>query len=307
MAGHGSFHIASTTWEFISDRRLRESLKEDTRELRKLLRVRAWKSAIVMCGVIIETVLVDQLLQIKLRDPEHLGAAIPDKEAVMGLMLGNLVNLAVKVKLIEPVAEQLQVRDLSKYRNLIHPGRQHLDEVEVDASLVQSAIGLLNRVLKPFLEAEPPTHIRSLFRKIKRKRGADEADVARAIYGWATTRKLDIKRTTSNLIYLPALRIGRKEYAPISIWPDGHIQIKFRHLSRAPYFDAEANRIELKDRLNQLPGVKVTDAELKGYPYVYLSDLLAPECLELFLSILGWMFQQIEQSGQQPMSGQATT
>src|SRR5688500_6504130 len=113
MAGQGSFHIVSTTWEFIRDKWLSESLQDDTGELWKLLRVYAWKRDIFMCGVIIETVLVDQLLQIKLRDPEHLGADIPDKDAVMGLMLGNLISLAVKVKLIEPVAEQLQVRDLS--------------------------------------------------------------------------------------------------------------------------------------------------------------------------------------------------
>ncbi|MFF0824170.1 DUF262 domain-containing protein [Micromonospora haikouensis] len=95
------------------------------------------------------------------------------------------------------------------------------------------------------------------------------------------------------------LMARRREHELGSIWPaviypGGKFEVVFQHLSvRTPYNDI-ALREELRQRLNQLPGVNIPTAKLAlrpGFPLTVLADADAREAL---LDHLRWFYDQAQ-------------
>ncbi|MEV4757814.1 DUF262 domain-containing protein [Micromonospora sp. NPDC049559] len=79
---------------------------------------------------------------------------------------------------------------------------------------------------------------------------------------------------------------------PATIYPSGKFEIVFQHLSIRTPFDDIALREEFRQRLNQLPGVKIATAKLAlrpGFPLDVLVDSTAREAL---IEHLGWFYRQ---------------
>ncbi len=81
---------------------------------------------------------------------------------------------------------------------------------------------------------------------------------------------------------------------PAAIYPRGKFEVVFQHLSIRTPFDDVALREELRQRLNQLPGVEIAAAKLTlrpGFPLKLLAD---PEVREGLLKHLDWFYQQAQ-------------
>lgn len=129
-------------FEFIDDEKLRIILESDLREALGLLETRAWKSCIILCGSILEGLLLWKLEHTQRRVDESTnedGAKTADYED-FGLAL--LLRSCKEQKLIENEAMMLTewARD---YRNLIHPGNQRRSGRHVRKEHATIAINLV--------------------------------------------------------------------------------------------------------------------------------------------------------------------
>ncbi|SBT44571.1 GmrSD restriction endonuclease domain-containing protein [Micromonospora narathiwatensis] len=79
---------------------------------------------------------------------------------------------------------------------------------------------------------------------------------------------------------------------PAAIYPSGKFEVVFQHLSTRTPFDDVTLREELRQRLNQLPGVDIAPAKIAlrpGFPLTVLADADAREAL---LDHLRWFYDQ---------------
>lgn len=85
---------------------------------------------------------------------------------------------------------------------------------------------------------------------------------------------------------------------PATIYPSGKFEVVFQHLSSRPPFDDMALREELRQRLNQLPGVDIAAAKLTLRPGFPLKVLAEPGAVEVLLKHLQWFYDQAHLSDQ---------
>ena len=81
---------------------------------------------------------------------------------------------------------------------------------------------------------------------------------------------------------------------PAAIYPSGKFEVVFQHLSVRPPFDDVTLREELRQRLNQLPGVDIAAAKIAlrpGFPLAVLADTDAREAL---LDHLRWFYEEAQ-------------
>lgn len=83
---------------------------------------------------------------------------------------------------------------------------------------------------------------------------------------------------------------------PATIYPSGRCEVVFQHLSSRTPFDDVVLREELRQRLNQLPGVDIAAAKLSLRPNFPLKVLDDNGALESLVEHLSWFYEQAHQS-----------
>jgi alkylated DNA nucleotide flippase Atl1 len=81
---------------------------------------------------------------------------------------------------------------------------------------------------------------------------------------------------------------------PATIYPSGKFEVVFQHLSVRPPFDDVALREELRQRLNQVPGVNIAAARIALRPGFPLSVLVAQDARETLLQHLAWFHDRAQ-------------
>ncbi|MEV4712844.1 DUF262 domain-containing protein [Micromonospora sp. NPDC049374] len=79
---------------------------------------------------------------------------------------------------------------------------------------------------------------------------------------------------------------------PAAIYPSGKFEIVFQHLSIRTPFDDIALRQQFRERLNQLPGVKIAAAKLALRPGFSLDVLADAKARVKLIEHLGWFYQR---------------
>lgn len=127
------------TFDFISDNRLRIILERDYTELNKCYESACYKSVLILSGSLIEAVIVEFLLN-------QLPSGYTEKK-ILNLSLGDLIDLALSVKLIDDRIKSLSTV-VKNYRNLIHPGREIRLKEQFDKETANVSISLVRLILK---------------------------------------------------------------------------------------------------------------------------------------------------------------
>ncbi len=70
----------------------------------------------------------------------------------------------------------------------------------------------------------------------------------------------------------------------------------FQYLSRRPAFEDETRRMELRDRLNAIPGIDIPADRITKRPAFPLSVLRDEAAMNQFLEVLDWFVQEVEAS-----------
>ena len=133
---------------FIKDEKLKEIIRRDYSEIVKNFATECYKSVIILCGGIIEA-----LLLYKLRENEQVAKKsnkAPKEDDIEKWDLNHLIEVATDIKIIkEPAINKLShsVRD---YRNLIHPGKELKSGLKVKPEEAKIAFEVLNILIREF-------------------------------------------------------------------------------------------------------------------------------------------------------------
>ncbi len=130
---------------FITRSEFRTLLEQDYCELQVCFEQGAWKSVHVLGGSIVETLLIDYLLD----KPE----LVPGNKTPLELDLGRAVTVCRSNNILtERTADLCSV--IRSYRNLIHPGRQvRLSEPAPSESSAKIVVALLDLIITEIAEA----------------------------------------------------------------------------------------------------------------------------------------------------------
>ena len=140
--------LPEQTWDFISADELRVLLARDYQELAHLLEVDARKSALILCGSIMEAALVSVLKDIAPVAQSAYSLQFPrSQKSIEEWRLWELIAIAQSCNVIDQDTRR-QADILRDYRNLIHPLVETRRATELDDELVQAQVTLLKRLLR---------------------------------------------------------------------------------------------------------------------------------------------------------------
>jgi hypothetical protein len=131
--------MADYDFDFIADLQFRAILKRDFDELQKCIDNNLSKSALILSGSIIETILV-----------EYFTHYLPKGKTIAQILkmdLDNLIIEAHSIKLISNNSKDL-CAVVKNYRNLIHPGREIRKNEDFDSETANVSFNLVKIILK---------------------------------------------------------------------------------------------------------------------------------------------------------------
>lgn len=138
----------------------------------------------------------------------------------------------------------------------------------------------------------------SFFEEFKNRNGIEGEMVARKILTWATQETLVRwgrgKRSGSFVPYFPHHEHKHQLFA---VYTNGVLEVYFYWYSYKQPFDAEEKRLELLEKLNQIPGVNLPKEAINRRPSIKLSTLGQGKNIEQFLSIFDWVIEEIAKTG----------
>jgi hypothetical protein len=96
--------------------------------------------------------------------------------------------------------------------------------------------------------------------------------------------------------FIPVFERDGQDHHLFRFATNGNLRVWFRYLRRKKPFDSEALRQELRERLNQIPGVSVPADSLNGMPRISLSALESDSGITAFTQVLEWVIERIKTS-----------
>ena len=139
--------IARTSLEFIRENTLRNNLQEDLVEAALVHQSGAWKSCVMLCGCLIEGVLLDSLTH---RELEATACALKlgIKEPSMAVWgLDPLLRVAESIGALSKGTTKL-AHGIREFRNLVHPGKELRDESRPGKEAADIAMKVVELVIK---------------------------------------------------------------------------------------------------------------------------------------------------------------
>jgi hypothetical protein len=97
----------------------------------------------------------------------------------------------------------------------------------------------------------------SFFEELRQRRGEKEAEAARGILAWAkkSVPRIWWGKGNKDGSFYPMLDHKGEKHFVISVWTYGRAEIPFQWMLTRKPFDDEAKRLDLRDRLNKIPGL----------------------------------------------------
>ena len=92
---------------------------------------------------------------------------------------------------------------------------------------------------------------------------------------------------------VPTFTHAGNSYQLFATYTYGRIEIYFQYLKPKPPFNDEDKRLELRRRLNEIPGANIPPDGISRRPSIRLHLLAAPEVMKQFLGALDWTLQEI--------------
>jgi len=130
------------------------------------------------------------------------------------------------------------------------------------------------------------------------ERTPEEQQVARRFIAWARRSGLrdDFRRGQKGSAFIPVLEREGQRFYPILLQRRGMVVIQMRWLrGHAPFNDA-IKRQQLFERIKDIPGLRITEAGMEGFPKIAVGSLADENLLDGFLQTLDWIVDQIYNS-----------
>lgn len=242
-----------------------------------------------------------------------------EPDAVLGKLLGTEEGadvdpdgfwLQVKTNLQAGRIRMVFVADQipNELRRIVEFLNAQMDPAEVLALELQQYVGsglrtLVPRLLGQTAEAQqkkgsPRAGARqwdevSFMADLGARHGEAAAGVARRILEWAHLRGLRIwwGKGAKDGSFFPMLDLPRGKRWTISVWTYGTVEIQFQQIRQNPPFDDEARRLELLQRFNQVPGIRIPQSRLNARPSFPIDVLENEAAFTTFTEVLDWVLQ----------------
>ena len=127
--------------------------------------------------------------------------------------------------------------------------------------------------------------------------------VARRILSWAEAHDppVEIIYGTGKTYSSMQFGVSGEGYRifPFFLYSSGAIEIRFELMVSYPYspFDDEAKRLELKRRLEEIPGVTIDQDRIDKRPSFELTALEGAAALGQFFAAIDWTFEEAMRTG----------
>lgn len=96
--------------------------------------------------------------------------------------------------------------------------------------------------------------------------------------------------------FVPVINHKGRDHQLFAVYTYGSLEVYFYwYMFKAP-FDDEAKRLDLLNRLNAIPGVKISSSAINKRPNIRLSIFKSPQSLKALLDIFDWVIHEIENS-----------
>jgi hypothetical protein len=138
----------------------------------------------------------------------------------------------------------------------------------------------------------------SFFEDLRQRRGNKEADAARTILAWAKEAQLRLWSGKGNNYgsFFPMLDFKREPHWTVSVWTYGRVEIPFQWMVPRKPFGDQARRLELRNRLNKIPGIEIAADAITRRPTIPLVAFTNPTVLQEFLGVLDWYIVEVKAS-----------
>ena len=129
-------------------------------------------------------------------------------------------------------------------------------------------------------------------------RSEAEVKIIRQLVEWSRGRGLEdnFRRGQRGAAFLPVLKHSGRKCYPLSVQQRGDVVIQMRWLKDHPPFDNAEKRAELLRRIQTLPGLRLTDAGMEGFPKVSIASLSDDSQLETLVHALDWIVTEVRAS-----------
>jgi hypothetical protein len=134
------------------------------------------------------------------------------------------------------------------------------------------------------------------FEDLRRRRGEKEAEAARGILAWAkkSAPRIWWGKGNKDGSFYPMLDWKGEKHFVTSVWTYGRLEIPFQWMLTRKPFEEEAKRLELRDRLNRIPGVEIPADAISRRPTIPLAVLTDDIALKVFLGVLDWYIAEVK-------------
>lgn len=136
----------------------------------------------------------------------------------------------------------------------------------------------------------------SFFEEITNKRGQKEAKVAHDILEWTIKNNTGIWWGKGKVTgaFVPTFNTSDGvQHLLFAVFTNGTIQIYFQAYQKRPGFEPEEKRMELRKKLNEIPGVNISSDGISRYPSIPISALFNENNLNHFFQIYEWFLKEI--------------
>jgi hypothetical protein len=176
--------------------------------------------------------------------------------------------------------------------------------IEIKQFVGQKSKGLVPRVIGQTVEAlekKPPGHgarttEAEFFRVLEEKTSSAEANVARMILDWSKQNFSYINWGAAS--FVPMLEYDSPHaFSPIDVRKSkgGRVVVRFGYImDKNPPFDTDVKRLDLLGRLNEIPGVTLSQDNISKFPQIPISTLVSDNSVEQFLKVLAWTIEEVK-------------
>lgn len=126
-------------------------------------------------------------------------------------------------------------------------------------------------------------------------RDSTEITVVRQLIAWGREHRLvdNFRQGSRGSAYIPILSHANRFFYPVSVQRRGMIVIQMRWLREHPPFDDPSKRADLLNRLAAIPGLRMTESGVDGFPKFPVASLSSRDELSRFIDTLNWIVGEI--------------
>jgi hypothetical protein len=137
-----------SAFSFIADKKLRNLIEKDWEEINAIFNVNAWKSCVLLCGSILEGILINELKRNQpIANQEYQRLKNRNAPVLDRWDLVDLVEISNRLQLFPKGTIHLN-HAIREFRNLVHPGKQLREHIEVTEEQAVIAFNTIKELQK---------------------------------------------------------------------------------------------------------------------------------------------------------------